>query len=1076
MALHIICKVLSCKGLSIPPTRTIRWLTIIFLIAACVQLSARGNAQQISITQTNAPLARVFNEISRQSQYLFLYNDQQLKKAKNVSINVKNASLETVLEQCFKDQPLTYTFVEKTVVIRPREKNVNQTPPNAPPPVLVQGIVTDERGKPLPGVSIRVKGGTAGTVTDQQGKYSVQVSDDAVLVFTYVSFVTQEVPVQARNTIVVRMKEDQKSLGEVVVVGYGTQSRKDISAAIAVISEKDFNKGMARTATDLLQGKVAGLTVTTETGDVTEQQSMRLRGTSSLTGSSSPFVVIDGVPGMDMNSVSPQDIASISILKDASAAAIYGSRSASGVILITTKKGQVGHPLVQYSGYASLDKITNKPKVLNAAQWRDYTKKTGMDVTGLDKGSNTDWFGEIIRTGVSQNHSLSVSGGGEKNDYRASFNYLNRQGIMRDNKIDRYNVLLSLHQKALNDRLNISFTGGSVQSDYTPSNGSNTQLAYNMIPVYPVKNTDGSWFETLEYNQGNPVHNLAENSDLYKTGLLYGNLKTDLELFKGFTAGVNLFQQRKTEDHSSYNSISSPAGRGVHGFAFRGNSVWDKKLMELTAKYQKQFDEHQLILLAGYSYEDNYYQSFSAQNRGFIADIFGYNNLGAGENLFPTDVNSDKNMSKLISFFGRLNYSFRDKYIFTGTMRRDGSSVFGKNNKWGTFPSASFAWRVSEEPFLHNSKVLSDLKLRIGYGVVGNQDGIGPYKSIALYGRSDQYWDNGQWHNSYKYAQNDNPNLKWEQTASFNPGVDFAFFNGRLSGTFDYYIKKTSDLLYTYSVPVPPFLYPTILANAGDMSNKGFEMLINADVIRRRGLRWTVSVNFAHNRNTVTRLSNDVFQAANIKTGSINLRGSSGTTTHIIQEGQEVGTFYGWKCLGLDKNGKYIMEDLNKDGKIDDLDRTYIGHAMPRLTYGISNTLAYRKFELNIFLRGVYGNDVLNNPSLQYGNIQWLPGANVLQEALTNGIHDAPKYSSYYIQKGTFLRLDNVSLGYNFDMHQSKGIQKCNVFVSAQNLFVITRYKGADPEVNMGGLSPGVAEDTFIPKSRTFTFGLNASF
>lgn len=1075
MRLHVICRVLSCKGLSVFPTCLTRRLSAIFLITACMQLSAKGMAQQISIKQKNAPLAKIFSEITRQSQYLFLYNDKQLNQTKNVSIDVKNASLEAVLEQCFKDQPLTYTFVEKNIVVTPREKAPVHTPGNAPPG-RVQGTVTNERGKPLPGVSIKIKGSAIGTITDQEGKYSIQVPDNAVLVFTYISFVTQEVPVNARSVIDIHLKEDLKSLGEVVVVGYGTQSKKDISTAIAVVSEKDFNKGMARTATDLLQGKVAGLTVTTETGDVTVEQSMRLRGTSSLTGSSSPFVVIDGIPGMDMNSVSPQDIESISVLKDASAAAIYGSRSASGVILITTKKGKAGHPQVQYSGYASMDKITNKPKVLNATEWRDYTKKVGMDISGLDKGANTDWFGEIIRTGVSQNHSISVSGGGENSDYRASFSYLNRQGILKDNRMGRYNVLLSLHQKALNDRLDISITGGSVQSDYTPANGDNPRLAYNMIPVFQVKNPDGSWFETMEYNQGNPVHNMAENTDLYKTGLFYGNLKAELELFKGFAAGVNLFKQRKTEDHSTYNSITSPAGRGVHGYAYRGNKVWDKQLMELTGKYKRQFGKHQLTALIGYSYEDNYYQFSSAQNRGFITDIFGYNNLSAGENLFPNDVNSDKNMNRLISFFGRLNYSFRDKYIFTGTVRRDGSSVFGKNNKWGTFPSASFAWRVSEEPFLHSNRILSDLKLRIGYGVVGNQDGIGPYNSIALYGRSDEFWDNGQWHNSYKYAQNDNPNLKWEQTASFNPGIDFGFFNGRLSGTFDYYIKKTSNLLYTYSVPVPPNLYPTILANVGDMSNKGFEMLINADVIRRRDLRWSVSVNFAHNKNTVTRLSNDVYQAASIKTGGISLRGSGGTTTHIVEEGQEVGTFFGWKCLGLDKDGKYIMEDRNKDGEINDLDRTYIGHAMPRLTYGISNTLVYRNFELNVFIRGVYGNDVLNNPSLQYGNIQWLPGSNVLREALTNGIHDSPKYSSYYIQKGSFLRLDNVSLGYNFDLQQSRSFKKCNVFVSAQNLFLITRYKGADPEVNVGGLSPGVAEDSFIPRSKTFTVGLNASF
>ena len=433
-------------------------------------------------------------------------------------------------------------------------------------------------------------------------------------------------------------------------------------------------------------------------------------------------------------------------------------------------------------------------------------------------------------------------------------------------------------------------------------------------------------------------------------------------------------------------------------------------------------------------------------------------------------------MSKLVSYFGRLNYNFDDKYMFTGTIRQDGSSKFGKNNKWGTFPSAAVAWMISKEPFMSNITFVNNLKLRISYGVVGNQDGIAPYNSLALYGRSDEYWDNGRWYTSYKYSQNANPNLKWEQTSSLNFGVDYYLFHNRLYGSIDYYVRKTSNLLYTYSVPVPPNLYPTILANVGDMSNKGFEVVINGDIIRNKDLRWTVSLNFAHNKNIITRLSNDIYSTSSIKTGEINLSGTTGLTSSIVEVGQEVGTFYGWECLGLDHDGKYIIRDLNKDGIIDNLDRTHIGHALPKLTYGISNTISYKDFDFNFFLRGVYGNQVLNNPSLSYGNTLWLPGINVLKEALTNGITDAPTYSSYYIQKASFLRLDNMSIAYNFNPKNSLGIKDCKVYLSAQNLFVITKYKGLDPEVTMSGLSPGVAEDFFVPTARSYSLGININF
>ena len=946
-----------------------------------------------------------------------------------------------------------------------------------PQPKSVAGTVTSVSGEPIPGVTVLIPGTTTGTITDFDGKYTLEVGDATQLNYSFVGLKTQTVEIAGRSVINVTMEEDAIALTEVVAIGYGTQTRREISGSVANISEKNFNKGVTQNAVDLLKGKVAGLTITQGSGDVTRDQTIRLRGTSSLTGSSQPFIVIDGVPGMSLSSVAPHDIESISVLKDASAAAIYGSRSASGVILVTTKKGKKDMSSVEYDGYVAFSDVTNVPDLLTASEWRDYASQNNVNTSGLDKGANTDWFDEIMRTGVSQNHSLSLSGGGKTSSYRASVSYLGQQGVVMDNEMERYNARITFNQKALNDRLDLTFTGAMTMRDYSPTDTRNFVLAYNMIPVYPVKNDDGTWFDTQEYDQGNPVRNITYNKFQNKNSIFYGNMKADLTLFEGFTAGINVLKQRSMNDYGQYLDSQTERGRNDQGFAQRTNWTSDKNLLETTLNYRKEMDSHTLNVLAGYSYEDNFYQNSGAQNRQFVTNFFGYNNMSSGENLRSGDVWSGANMNKLISFFGRVNYSYLDKYILTVSLRQDGSSKFGANHKWATFPSISAAWRVNEESFLKDADYLDDLKLRVGYGVSGNQDGIDPYRSLQLYGASGQYYDNGKWFRAYQISQNANPDLKWEETAMFNAGIDFSFLNSRISGTIEYYDKVTNDLLYTYAVPVPPYLYPNMLANVGSMSNKGIELLLSGDIIRTNDLRWTASLNMAHNKNEITKLSSEEFSTSSIKTGSAWIRGGSDNTTHIVEEGREVGTFYGWLCNGLDENGKYIMDDMidGKAGLTND-DRTYIGSAQPKLTYGLANIIAYKNWELNFFLRGVYGNDLLNFSKMSYATTQWLPGANVLHEALTSGLTDNPKYSSYYIEKGSFLRLDNASLGYTFDVSGIKEIQKLRVYLTGQNLFTITNYTGLDPEIEMSGLDPGIEGRDYYPKSRIISVGVNISF
>ncbi len=945
--------------------------------------------------------------------------------------------------------------------------------------VTVRGTVTDSQtGEALPGVNVVVRGTIVGTTTDMNGDYSLSVPDlNVVLVFSFIGYTFQETPLSGRSILNVSLVSETVGLEEVVVVGYGTQQRRTISGSISNVTEKNFNIGVTRTAADMIQGKVAGLVITKSTGDVTSQQSMRLRGTSSLTGSSEPFVVIDGVPGLSLNSVASQDIESISILKDASAAAIYGSRSASGVILITTKKGRAGQLSTEYNGYVAMDVVSNKPDVLTADEWRNYCKTNNMSYQTFDKGADTDWFDEIMRTGLTMNHDLSFAGGGANNNYRVSISSLSQEGVVRDNYQNRLNMRFSASQKALKDKLLLTLLGSITQRDYQPTDTRNFVLAYNMVPTYPVKNNDGTWFESTDYDQGNPVHNIVENYDKRKNNINYFNLKADLEIINNLLFSVNAYYQRQSTDRSRYRNSTTERGRTDYGTAFRSFSNSDTKLLESTLNYSLNTGNHNINILGGASFEDNYSQSAQAQNRKFVTDLFGADNLEAGENMLIGDVVSSASMNRLMSYFGRINYSLKERYIVSATLRRDGSSKFGTNNKWGTFPSISAAWRLGDEVFMENLRgIFDELKIRAGYGVSGNQAGLDAYQSMQLYGASGVYYDNGAWHTAYIVSQNANPNLQWEHTAMSNVGVDFSIYNSRLNGTVEYYHKKTSKLLYTYQVPVPPYLYATMAANVGTMLNQGIEASLTGDVIRTRDMRWTITVNAAHNKNEITKLSDEEFTTQSIKTGDAWVRGGSSNTTHIVEEGKPVGQFYGHECLGLDANGLYIINDM-VDGVpgVTISDYTYIGNAQPKLTYGVDNSFTYKNFELSMFWRGIYGNDVLNFSKMSYATTQWLPGANVLRDALTLGLNQSPYYNSYYIEKGSFFRLENLTIAYSFNPG-ILGISRIRPYFTGNNLILLTRYKGVDPEVPMSGLDPGVEGREYYPKSRTFLFGVNVSF
>lgn len=661
---------------------------------------------------------------------------------------------------------------------------------------------------------------------------------------------------------------------------------------------------------------------------------------------------------------------------------------------------------------------------------------------------------------------------------------MDREGVVNDNDLERYNFRFQLQQRAINDRLRIGLTGSATIGEWNEADKYNFVLAYNMLPVYPVKLPGGEWFDTREYDQGNPVRNQTHNEDLRKDVHYYGSGDILFNIMEGLDAKAMLYQERKTEERSLYDHSETQAGRNDGGYAQRENMIWDKDLMEWVLDYTSSFgsaQQHQLNVIAGYSWEENEYSYMKAANRNFTTDLMEANNLESGQGLRPNDVGSARNMSRLISFFGRAHYSYNSRYMITATLRRDGSSKFGANHKWGTFPSVSAAWSMSEEAFLKDVNWIDDLKLRVGYGITGNQSGLDPYKTLQLYGTSGTYYDNGAWLTAYKISQNANPDLKWEETGMFNVGLDFYLFHGRVSGTVEWYDKRTRDMLYTYRVPTPPYLYPDMMANVGDMKNTGVELTLNFNAIRTPKFNWNTSITLAHNKNEITSLSNDVYTTSRIMVGDAWVRGGSGRTTHVIEEGYPVGQFYGPEFVRIDEDGKYVFR--NKDGQevnsVTAEDYTYIGSSQPDLTFGWNNQFTYKAWDLSFFFRGTLGNDVLNMGRMTYGHPGYLIGANALDDPLVHQLKVVPEYSSLYVEDASHIRLDNVAIGYTFKTKGINWLEQARVYATGQNLFVITGYKGLDPEVDENrnnGLAPGVEDREYYPKARTFSVGINLTF
>lgn len=973
--------------------------------------------------------------------------------------------------------------------------------------LTVTGRVQSKSGEPLIGVNVIEKGTTNGTVTDLDGNFSLRTEKGKTLVFSYIGFVAQENVVKGTR-MNVTLLEDTETLDEVVVIGYGSMQRKDVTSSITSVKAEDLNVGVVTSPAQMLQGKVPGLTVA-NTSDPNGAASISLRGASSLRAGEAmePYYVIDGVPGASLSLIAPDDIESIDVLRDASATAIYGSKAANGVIIVTTKKGNKnGHTNVSYSGYVAWDKTMNSLDMMTAEQLLDFANSNNIDLSpyyDVNNPANTNWQDEVLRTGFSHNHNVSINGGNEKTNYSASINFMDRQGVVRGTSMDRLNARSFVQTKALNNRLELAFSvNASVRNSSTGPTGGQGQSVldamYYYSPLIPVKNEDGSWYGNTQISQNfNPVRMINEDRYDTKEKLLQGTAQATLHIIDGLDWNLNLSYQNQQYIYSNYNSSKTelPSVASRNGQADRSTLENTRKQMETYLNWNHTFaDAHKVGVMLGYSWEqaDNN-DGFGLKVYNFYNDDLTYHNLGVANNISINDVISN-NLStlRMISFYGRINYSYKSKYLLQATVRRDGSSAFGINNRWGTFPSVSAAWRITEENFMKNQDVFDDLKLRIGYGVSGNSLGFDAFYSRPIYGSTGwfTYVDANGTSSQYRIlgaTRNSNPDLKWETTGMFNIGLDFGFLNNRLTGTIEYYDKRTSDLIFDYAVSTNRYPYGWMTANVGDISNKGVEITINAIPVKTHNFTWSTTLNLSHNKNVVEKLSNDMYSVEYSDRANPDVGGYTSTQVQRIMEGSPLGQFYLYEWAGYDENGGSIFNDYDADGNLigttdapADEDRRPHGSAQPKLTYGWNNDFTWKNWTLTAFFQGVAGNKIFNATRCYYNNVSLVSnGKNVLAEvAEGQNAHDsrAQAPSDRYLENGSYLRLSTLTLGYNFGK-LGNWINNLRIYATCNNVFTITGYKGVDPEISLGGLEPGMDwRNTTYPRTRTFMVGVNVNF
>ena len=960
----------------------------------------------------------------------------------------------------------------------------------------VTGKEKDSSGEPVIGASVVVKGNnTMGTITDFDGNFMLDVPTKSVLVISYIGYVTQEVPTAGKKSLEIILKEDTKTLDEVVVIGYGTQRKGDVTSSVASVKADNFVKGAVKDVGQLIQGKVAGLAITNPNGDPTGSTQIRLRGTNTIGGANTaPLVLIDGIPG-ELGTVAPEDVESVDVLKDGSAAAIYGTRGTNGVILITTKQAKgVDINQVEYNGYVSTSLIAKKLDMLNADEFRTL-------YPDQDHGADTDWIDEISRTPISHVHNLSLMGGNSKTNYIANLNYASRQGIMKKSDFESFQGRIEVTHRMFDDKLKLKFGlfGKKNQMESTTSGGSFRGWVYGQAtrrnPTDPVRNEDGTWNENVsKFEYENPLALLYEaEGNVKKTQLRYnGNIVYNPIKDLTLSAVFSYIRDNMNRGYGETLSHISALRDGLAGWSSVGAYTKMEKLMELTAQYNKEIGAHKFSVLGGYSYNETDFEELWIDNYGFQDDYFGgWHNIGIGSALKDgkANIGSKKTPTNLIGFFGRATYSFKNRYLLMGALRYEGASqLWGTDNAWGLFPSVSVGWRITEEAFMKNQKIFDDLKLRVGYGVTGSQP-KDPFLGVAMLKYGSYAFVNGNWIQTIVPASNPNPDLKWEEKKETNIGLDFVSWGGRLSGSIDYYNRDVDGLIYEYGVPTPPNLYNKTMANGGTMRNRGVEVLVTVVPVQNKDFEWSTTGTFSLNSNKLISLSGSIFKSDYdyFNTGTVEYSGQV-ADSHRVQVGESIGNFYGFKVVDVDSEGRWIYEDRNgelvnyKDFTHAPEDKHVIGNGLPKWYAGWNNTLRYKNFDLNVTMRGAFGFQIINGGRMNYENVKNSRFENRLKSVndLVFGKHTLspevePEFNSYYVEDGDYWKIDNITLGYSFGQ-VGKYIKSLRIYGSVLNALTITGYKGIDPEVSTDGLTPGYDTRDRYPSVRSFTFGVNVKF
>ena len=971
---------------------------------------------------------------------------------------------------------------------------------NAPAAIakVISGTVTDENDKPLPGVSVALKGTTTGTQTDVHGKYSLTIPDaavnKAVLVYSFIGYLTQEIPAGDRSVINILLKLNQSSLNEVVVIGYGQQRKGDVTSAAATVKADNFVTGPVTDAAALLKGKVAGLSILNPSGDPNAQSQIVLRGTNTVNGANTGvLVIIDGVPG-DLLTVAPEDIASISVLKDGSSAAIYGVRGSNGVIIVTTKHAS-GNTTnrIEYNGNVSVAELTRVPRLLTAQDYRDQIKAGTRDAS-YDLGTSTDWIKAISKNlPVSTIQSLSFNGGSSQTNYLASFNYRMLNGVFQQSNHQQLTGRVDINHTMLDGKL--KFNLGLLQTNFNdiPFNAYDYRQALIMNPTAPVKNPDGSYYQQpTNFQYQNPV------SDLYNTDQPQNSFRSRYNAtitvlpFEGLRIAATGAYTKSGFQNLYYanNQNISTLRDNQNGVANISTGQTIERFLNLSAEYSKSVGDHHFSVIGGYEYQDLNSFSSSIGNHNFPTDVFGYNQIqiGAAQKIGQDAINSGRSQTNLISYFGRATYNYMDKYLLLASLRIDGASQFyGASKPYGRFPSLQLGWRITKESFMRGQYIFDDLKLRGGYGVTGNQPAAG-FLAVPLLAYGSYVLYNGQWIQTLAPGQNANPTLKWEEKHETNLGFDYSMFKGLISGSFDVYRRQISGLLYSYNVPSPPNLFPSTLANVGKMENKGIEALLSISPVRKTNFRWTSTFSFSTNSNKLISLSNDLYKITVPYFTTGNTQDPIQTSTSIVQVGHNIGDFYGYKVVGVSADGYWQYQEPN--GKIvpynqfnhSFADKQVLGNGLPKYYGGWNNNISYKNWDFGVTMRGAFGYQVLNYQRMYYEN----PGIinyNRLKTAYDKVFGTAVlnknvplEFNSYYVENGDFWKVDNINLGYTFRNLKARYIHNFHIGVSTLNTFIVTGYKGIDPEVDASGLSPGLDQRDTYPTQRTFTLNFSATF